>query len=975
MAAGTLGLTLLAVAGGAAGATVDEGTVHRRAQAARGAHSADHTVVNGATSGANVLRDSALIIGTLPNGLRYYLRANRAPAHRVELRLAVNAGSVLEDKDQRGFAHFLEHMAFNGTTHFAHNTLEDFIESAGMRFGADLNAFTSADETVYVLTLPSDDSTILSRGLDVIQDWADGGITIDSNEVVAERGVVMGEWRTRLQDTVTQRVTRHFDTLLYGGSRYLDRQPIGDTTLLEHAQPSAIRRFYRDWYRPDLMAVVVVGDFDPAAMQREIVRRFRAIPAAKAPRHRVNPPLRSVAGTLVHVYLGPVNPTAEVLWPVPPIPSDPRAALREQIVQALLTAELQQQLLGIGTRPSRPFIIAQLEKGRVVRPYNMMGFQLVGWPDSLERGLATVVGEYERIARSGIPAATLERRKAVLLRQYEHAAASERAFSSGSYADTYVQHYLTADVSLHSPTQELALARTILPTITPQMLADAARAWRRSDGRRVTINIPEFSHVRPPTKKSVLALLDSVQHAPIAPLIDSVAAARGGPLLANTPTPGTIVRERVDSVAGITEWTLSNGARVLIKPTQNDPDELLLNAWSPGGFSAMPDSLFFTPGRMVARLMTDVANVGSFGRGALSDELALSGVRSFRANIGFTDESMAVDGSPKSLETLFQWLHVQFTAPMIDSASLAGWQSLAKYQSAGFSIDDQLNQLLAGGNPRLQPVQTQIAELATVRQLLAAHHDRFGNASDFTFTLVGAISPAEVKPYVERYLASLPSTGEHETPRGEDVKPFMHRWNRIVNTEPLPRAQTVLVFDGPFPTKPDDYLRERQRLGALTSVFQDRLRTRLREQLSGTYSPYVTSETLALPDEHFRVLAGFDAAPERMHQLNVALEHLVDTLRTRGVTEAEATRAATVQRRQLETRLESNTYWAQAMILYHRLGIALDRIVSPYPEREVSPAQLQAAAQRYMPDDVFLHATFMPADSTSYAQGDSTKTR
>ena len=974
IAVSALALTIFAFVGAAA-ATVGNDSVHARTSAASSADGSRATITGIARSSGEVLRDSSLVIGTLPNGLRYYLRANHSPAHRVELRLAVNAGSVLEDKDQQGFAHFLEHMAFNGTTHFPHNTLEDFIETAGMRFGADLNAFTSPDETVYMLTLPSDDATILSQGLDVVQDWAGGGILIDSNEVVAERGVVMGEWRTRLQDTVSQRVTLHFDTLLYGGSSYLDRQPIGDTTLLEHAQPSPIRRFYHDWYRPDLMAVVVVGDFDPAQMQKEIVRRFGAIPPAKRPRHRLTPMLRTVPGTLVHDYLGPVSPSVEVVWPVPSRPRDPQLAFRQEIVQALLTDELQKQLLGIGTRPSRPFLVAQLEQGRVVRPYNVSGFQLIAWPDSLERGLATVVGEYERIARVGIPAATLERRKAVLLQRYEHAAASERALTSGAYADEYVQHFLTADVSLLSATQELALARPIIATITPQVLAQAARVWRHSAGRRVTINIPEFSHVRPFTKDRVLALFDSVLHAPISPLIDSVAASPGGPLLAAAPKPGTIVQESVDSASGITEWTLSNGARVLVKPTQNDPDELLLNAWGPGGFSTMPDSLFFTPGRMVARLMTDVANLGSFGHPTLSDNLELSGLRSFDASINFTDQTMAVNGSPKSLETLFQLLHVQFTTPMIDSATLASWQTVAKYQAAGYSIDDQLNQQLAGGNPRMQPVQTSLAELVSVRQLLAAHHDRFGNASNFTFTVVGAISPAEVKPFVERYVASLPGTGQHETPKGEDVKPFLHRLNRIVNTVPLPKAQTFLIFDGPFTTKPGEYLLERQRLSALTTVFQDRLRMRVREQLSGTYSPFVMSETLAIPDEHFRVIATFDAAPERMHQLNVALEHLVDTLRTQPVPEAEATRVATVQRRQLETRLQSNAYWAQTMILYHRIGIPLDRIPAPFPERQVSAVQLQTAAQRYLPDDVFMHITFMPQDSTSYAQGDSTRTR
>jgi zinc protease len=227
--------------------------------------------------------DPALTIATLPNGLRYYLRANRTPAHRVELRLVVNAGSVLEAEDQRGYAHFLEHMAFDGTAHFPGHTLIDFVETSGMRYGADLNAHTTQDETVYTLTLPSDDPRTLERGLDVLQDWASGGITIDSAAVAAERGVVMGEWRTRLVDTASQAVQAHYDTLWLGGSRYLSRKPIGDTALIETATPGPIRRFYRDWYRPDLMTVVVVGDFDRAEMEREIRARFASIPAATTP--------------------------------------------------------------------------------------------------------------------------------------------------------------------------------------------------------------------------------------------------------------------------------------------------------------------------------------------------------------------------------------------------------------------------------------------------------------------------------------------------------------------------------------------------------------------------------------------------------------------------------------------------------------------------------------------------------------------
>ncbi len=922
---------------------------------------------------AEPLRDPALTVGTLPNGMRYYLRANRSPAHRVELRLVVNAGSTLEDEDQQGFAHFLEHMAFNGTTHFPHGALVDFIETSGMRFGADLNAYTTQDETVYMLTLPTDDHAIVEKGLDVLQDWASGGITIDSSEVVAERGVIMGEWRMRsLLDSVSQKVKSHYDTVLYGGSRYLVRQPIGDTTLIEHAMAGPIRRFYHDWYRPDLMAVVVVGDFDPAAMEREIRARFGKIPAPKHARPRPEPAMPKSAQPTIDVYRGQVSPSVEVLWPAPAEPAEAKAALSQRLVQDLVFDELEERLLAIRAHPSRPFITAEVERGRVVRPMNVVGVQLMAVPDSLERGLATVVGELERLARIGIPGATLEHRKAVLLSHLEHAAASTSARSSKAYADGYVEQYLTGEGSLLSAPQELALAKEILPTITPEVLAQAARFWRVPAGERVFVGLPEFAHVRPPTRESVLALFDSVAHAPLAPLADSARAVAEAPLLAIPPVPGKIVRETRDTVAGITEWTLSNGARVLVKPTENDPDELLLRAWSPGGFSVMPDSLFFTPGRMVARVMTDVSGVGEVGHAALGERLATSGVRSLDVNIGYADESIDLAGSPKALETLFQLLNLQFTAPMLDSGTLTSWQSLAKYQGHGVSIDDQLNQMLAGSNPRMMPVQTQIAELATVKQLLAVQHNRFANAGDFTFTLVGAVTPEEVRPFVERYLASLPSTSTRETPKGEDAKPFLHRVNTTQPSLPVPKAQTFLVFDGPFPSAPTDYLRERERMSALTSVLQDRLRVRLREELAATYSPFVTSETLALPDEHYRVLIAFDAAPERMHALNRELMRIVGSLRTNGVTAAEATRAATVQRRQLETRLQSNAYWMGMIGQYHRLGIPLDEIPAPYPEQEVTPAELQAAAKRYLPDDVYLHLTMMPSDSTSYAKRDST---
>ena len=942
-----------------------------RALAAPPATDARAVATAGSLAATDTLHDPALTAGTLPNGMRYYLRPNAMPAHRVELRLAVNVGSLLEDEDQRGFAHFLEHMAFNGTTHFPHGSLVDFIETSGMRFGADLNAFTSQDETVYTLTLPTDDRRILEHGLDVVQDWASGGITIDSAEVTAERGVVMGEWRMRLPDTASQRAQAHVDSVFFGDSRYLTRKPIGDTALIESATAAPIRRFYEQWYRPENMTIVVVGDFDRAAMLREIRRRFGRIAASTkaAARPRVTLPASSTP--VVDVYLGNVVPSVEVLWPVPPMPAGARDAVAQSLVQQLVTRSVEQHILRIRERPSRPFITADLETGRLVRPLDLMGVRVIAWPDSLERSLGTVLTEFERVAQHGIPEPELAHEKAVLLSHLEHAAAGEAAHASQAYADAYVEHELTGGGPLLSAQQELALARGILPSITPEVLARAARFSRNPAGMRVLIDLPEFAHVRPPTRQSVTAIIDSVNRTPRPP--DSAREPGSATLLATHPTPGRIVAEKVDHAAGITEWTLSNGAHVIVKPTQNDPDELLMRAWSPGGFSMMPDSLFDTPGRMVARVMTEAGGLGAASHDALARQLATTGIRDMKVDIGYADESIDLAGSPKDLETLFQLMHLQFMAPMLDTAALAGWQSLAKYEGSQFSLDDQLNITLAKGNPRMLPVSTGIAELATTKQLVDAYHDRFGNAGDFTFTLVGATTPAELRPLVARYLASLPSSGKHEHPVPSEDHTFLHRANQTFNTLQLPKAQTLLVFDGPFPDTPSVYLREREKLGALAGIVNDRLRVRLREQLSGTYSPFVGSETYALPDERYRVVLAFDAAPERMHSLNREMLNVLDSLRVRGVTPAEAARAAIVQRRQLETRLQDDDYWMSAISGYTRLGIPLDRIPMPYPERELTPAELKEAANRYLPGDVYIHLTAMPEDSTSYAKRDSTE--
>lgn len=943
-----------------------------------GTHDAEPAAAAYRVVSADTLRDPALKLGTLPNGMRYYIRAHSVPAGRAFLWLAVRAGSVHEDDDQLGYAHFLEHMAFNGTRHFPRQEIIDFVEASGMRFGADLNAHTSFEETVYKLTVPTDDPSFIDRGLLILEDWAGGGITLDSLEVVAERGVVLGEWRIRsLRDTAAERISNRILDVLFGDSRYRERFPIGLPELLERANPGPLRRFYEDWYRPDRMAVIAIGDFDPEAMEREIRSRFGKIAAPTRSRPEVEAKLARAAEPVVEILReNNVGSRIQFSIPAPARPREAVAAVRQELVSTLLFQHLQRTLFRLREQSSLPFINASVGPGQLVHAGDMIFGDLVAIPDSLERGLGAVLTEIERVAQHGIPADLLEREKSRILRRLESQAAGEAARTSSIYANEYARHFITDDGVLLSSAQELELAREVLPTITSEVIAEAAAMWRNPEGLRVLVFMPKITlGFEPPTRESILTLLDSIRSTPLAPKAESLAVA-DAPLMEQLPAAGKIVSETHHDQVGITEWVLSNGARVLFKSSTNHPDEMLIRAWSPGGFSLVPDSLFFSSGRMAAIIMTEAAGFGEWGRNDLLDQLTTTtGVRRLRVDIGYADESIEVAGSPREMEILFQLLHLQFTAPKLDSTALEKWARLAKYQGPREATHDGLAQYLGRSNPRLRPITTYLAEIARVEEVLAVHRDRFGNAGDFTFILVGAANGEEIRPLVERYIASLPATDEREEPKKLRTMKMPGETRQRYDVFAVPRAQTLLVYDGGFPTSGDEYFSERQGLETLMLILERRLRNRLREELSGTYGVMITGQTYRLGDERYRIQIGFDAAPERNMELRQEMLDIIDDIRENGVAEVELERTARHQRRLLETRLQNNQYWLDQITLYNRLGLSLDRIVSPYPMTEMASADLKDMAIRYMPTDKYFLFAYMPKPDVMKEYKDKLKSK
>ncbi|HVH12493.1 MAG TPA: pitrilysin family protein, partial [Longimicrobium sp.] len=605
--------------------------------------------------------DTAVIRGTLPNGLTYYVRRNAEPRARAELRLVVNAGSVLEDADQRGLAHFLEHMAFNGTRRFQKHEIVDYLERVGMRFGPDINASTSFDETVYMLQLPTDSAGVMETGLQVLRDWATD-ITLDPAEVDAERGVVMEVWR--LSRGAGGRIGDRQFPFLFAGSRYAERLPIGDTATLRTAPVEALRRFYTQWYRPELMAVVAVGDFDPAEVEAQIRAEFGGIPASASPVNRPEATLNFPDSARYMVTTDPEVPRGQVSinWMIPDRPDTSMADVRRGIVEGMFSGMLGDRLNEIALRPDAPFLDVGSYQGASLRPLETFVLSASVAEGGAERGLAALVSEVERAARHGFTAGELEREKAELLRLWEQIHAERSRTTSAQFAGQYADHFLRGGV-LRTLEDEYALQTALVPEITLAEVNDAARRYAAHRDRVVLVTGPAREGLAQPTEARLAFVADSAARADVAVYTETLSDA---PLLAQAPAPGRIVA--VDSVpeVGVVRWTLSNGARVVLKPTDFKDDEILFAATSQGGLSLLPDSAY-----RWGQTATAAVQLGGVGELSLTDlQKRLTGkAASVGSSVSEYGEGMNGFAAPRDVETLFQLVHLYFTQPRRDTAS------------------------------------------------------------------------------------------------------------------------------------------------------------------------------------------------------------------------------------------------------------------------------------------------------------------
>ena len=852
-------------------------------------------------------------IGQLENGLTYYIQNNGKPEDKVELRLAIKAGSILEDDDQVGLAHFMEHMNFNGTTNFKKNELVDYLQGIGIEFGADLNAYTSFDETVYILPIPSDDPEKLNKGFQILQDWA-GNALLTAEDIDDERGVLIEEYRTRL-GAATRMQAKYLDKVAYK-SRYAERLPIGTKENLETFKYESLRRFQKDWYRPDLMAVIAVGDLDVETLEQKIKENFGVLKNPKNPKPRTEFGSENHEGTFVAIEWDEeaTSSQVEIYYKDKGERKVTRTIqdYRENMVEGLFDQMINNRLAEFSNKPNPPFIFGFSYKGRIIG--NKDAYQ--SFAQTNETGqlqaLKTLLEENERVKRFGFKASELERAKKDYLARLERSFKNKDKLESNRIVGSYIQHFLQ-DSPIPGIEWIYNYAQTELPNISLKEVNALIEDFLHDDNRLVILTGPKKEGLTKVKEEEVIALLESVKKADLEDYEDAEVRAE---MMTVKPTKGSVIKKEElfkGQVNEVTKLTLSNGATVTYKKTDFKNDEVLFEAFSYGGTSLYSDEELQE---------TSSANGGLFEAGVdgiTKNDMTkmMSGkIASVRPYIGSNDEGMRGQSTPKDLETLFQMIHLYFTKLDKDPEAFSSYVNKQKaflgniLSNPNISFSIALGKFLNEGNPRYTGLPTQEdLDNANYDLAYAKFQERFANAGDFNFYFVGNIDEAQLVDFAETYIASLPGNNTKETYDVASFRPKSgaHEFEYKKGTEP--KSQVNLIFSG----ETEYNTKEARAMSALGEVLSIKLIEKLREEEGGVYGAGARGSISKIPYGRYNFSISFPCAPENAEKLADASIAELNKIIKDGPTETDLDKVKKALLLTRKEQLEQNRFWLSAI--------------------------------------------------------------
>ncbi|MFT5386073.1 MAG: zinc protease, partial [Saprospiraceae bacterium] len=858
--------------------------------------------------------DPDIKTGQLANGLKYIIRKNTKPENRVELRLTLNAGAIQEDDDQQGLAHFVEHMAFNGSEHFKKSELVDFLESIGTKFGPDLNAYTSFDETVYMLQVRTDSAALLDKGLLVLEDWA-GGLSFDDEEIDKERGVVESEWRSRL--SANQRMFNEYLPSQYFGSRYAERLPIGKPEIIRTAAYDVVKRFYKDWYRPDLMGVIIVGDIDVNQMEKEIKTRFGKLTNPDNPREREYYDVPKHKETFVSIVTDKEAPftNVQLMYKHDHMPIKTMNEYRQSIVHRLYNNMLGARLNELAQSASPPFNWAFTGYSRDLGDIDAYSSYAMVAEGGARKGLSVLLDENERVLRHGFTEGELERQKTEILHNMERAFKELDKTDSRRFASRYVAHFVDG-IAIPGIEDEVSFYKLYLPTIQLAEIDALAEKWITFENRVVVITAPDKPGTPIPTEDDIFALLENVSKKDIKPYVDNVSDA---PLMAEMPTAAPIKEERKLDNIGVTELTLANGLKVVLKPTDFKNDEILVSGYSPGGSSLYEDKDYSNASN--AARIVDNSGIATFDQSQLQKKMTGKTLR-ISPYISELYEGFNGSASPDDIETLLQMVHLFFTQPRKDESALQSY--IAKQRSVyknlmsnpEYWFSDQVSKISFKNHPRRGfPTEDQL-ELIDLDRVFEIYTERFADASDFTFLFVGNFDVETLKPLLATYLGSLPALNRTESFKDVGADYFPSKITKALSRGEAPKSLVNIIYHGDFEWDAVN----RYNFNSMLDVLRIKMRESMREDKGGVYGVRVSGDVSQYPSSEYSITISFNADPPMMEELIKTAKADLKYARKNGADEKDLVKVRETQRQGRIKDLKENRFWSRSLRYAYQNG-------------------------------------------------------
>ncbi|MFD1142208.1 M16 family metallopeptidase [Larkinella insperata] len=853
--------------------------------------------------------DPEVKVGKLANGLKYYIRKNTEPKNRAELRLVVNAGAILETDDQQGLAHFLEHMAFNGTKNFPKNEIISFLQSSGVRFGADLNASTGFDETIYQLPVPTDSAQLFEQAFQILEDWAHN-VTLDPAEIDKERGVVLEEARSGRG--AGQRMREKFFPLILNNSRYADRLPIGKDEIIKNFKPEALQRFYKDWYRPDLMAVVAVGDFDVAQVEGIIKEKFSRIPAVSNPKPRLQYAIPPHKDTKIAIVTDPEQPNTvvQIMYKRPEIKEKTLYDIREAIKRILFNSMIGNRINELTQQSDPPFLAGYSNYGSFLGDQDAFSSYVIAKDGDVNRAVTAILDENARVDQFGFTETELDRAKKQYQKAVDRAYRERDKTRSGSYVNEYVENFLHGDIPVGISFYN-DFTKKYLDGITVGDVNNLAKQFITQENRAVVIMAPENRNAgsgqgKLPTEKQILALIDNAGKK----LTAYVDKTLDKPLLSTLPVGNPVTSEKQIRDIDVTEWTLRNGVKVVLKPTDFKNDQIIFSASSPGGTSLYQDKDFESA--RFASTLTQMSGIGDYNQIQLGKYLTGKTVN-VSPYIGETTEGISGSTTPDDLETALQLVYAYFTAPRQDTDVIKGFLSNQKsYLQSQLAtptpqkvFQDTVQSLLGAYNFRRLPLTPNRLDQVNVDRATAIYKERFADASDFTFFFVGNFKEKDLKPLIEKYLGGLPVTNRKETYRDLGIRTPAGKIERTVTKGIEPKSTVQLVFSGDFVWSSENATQ----IDALAEALEIKLTETLREEESGVYGVSVSGAYAKIPAQRYTFRIGFGCAPENVDKLIARTLAEIEKIKQNGADPKDIDKFKAETRRETEVQLKQNNFW------------------------------------------------------------------